>query len=218
MTTLSRLTRHLLPSFAILFAFTLCTGTVIAQNSASGPAWAQQDTSRITREVQKKLGSLSNLGVFDWITFRIQGRSIVLSGYASRPTLKSDAGRVLKNISGVESVDNQIHVIPFLRNDDRIRAAVYNRIYTQPALRIYNANQGTVDQAIGPNGRRTARMSGGITNYPPQGFNAIHIIVQNGNVTLYGVVNSESDKTIAGMQASSTPGVFKVINNLIVKS
>jgi osmotically-inducible protein OsmY len=41
--------------------------------------------------------------------------------------------------------------------------------------------------------------------------------VENGRVTLYGVVNSASDAAIAGMQANSTPGVFSVDNDLIVQ-
>ena len=57
-------------------------------------------------------------------------------------------------------------------------------------------------------------MAGGITNDPPRGFHSIHIIVKNGNVTLYGVVNNQSDAAIAYMQANSTPGVFSVDNDL----
>ena len=60
-------------------------------------------------------------------------------------------------------------------------------------------------------------MAGGVTNDPPRGFHAIHIIVKNGNVTLYGVVNNETDSAIAGMQANSAPGAFSVDNDLIVQ-
>ena len=60
-------------------------------------------------------------------------------------------------------------------------------------------------------------MAGGITNDPPRGFHAIHIIVKNGNVTLYGVVNNAMDEAIAGIQANSAPGVFSVDNDLIVQ-
>jgi len=59
-------------------------------------------------------------------------------------------------------------------------------------------------------------MAGGITNAPPTGFHAIHIVVKNGNVTLFGVVNNEGDSAIANMQANSAPGVFSVDNNLDV--
>ena len=45
----------------------------------------------------------------------------------------------------------------------------------------------------------------------------IHIIVNNGNVTLEGVVASEADKNIAGLQANGVPGVFSVKNNLRVE-
>jgi osmotically-inducible protein OsmY len=213
MNVLSALSRRTLPVIAAALIFSLVAPAVIAQNPS--PTWAQDDTLRIAKEVQKKLGSLTSYGVFDWITFGFRGKTLVLKGYASRPTLKSSAANVLKGIEGVESVDNQIEVLPTSGNDDRIRAAVYNRIYTQPSLRKYNANQGSVGQATGP-GRSVAMMAGGITNDPPRGFHAIHIIVKNGNVTLYGVVNNQSDAAIAYMQTNSTPGVFSVDNDLEV--
>ncbi len=206
------LSRRTFPVIAAALILGLAAPAIIAQNPS--PTWSQDDTLRIAKEVQKKLGSLTNYNVFDWITFGFHGKTLVLKGFASRPTLKSSAANVLKGIEGVESVDNQIEVLPTSPNDDRIRAAVYNRIYTQPSLRKYNANQGSVAQALGPGGRSVALMAGGITNDPPRGFHSIHIIVKNGNVTLYGVVNNQSDAAIAYMQANSTPGVFSVDNDL----
>jgi hyperosmotically inducible protein len=202
---------------ATLLSFALSASPTLAQQVQPDPTWSQEDTLRIVREVQKQLSSLSDYSVFDWITFGIHGKTIVLKGYASRPILKEEAGRVVKKIEGIESVDNQIEVLPLSPNDDRIRAAVYNRIYTQPALRKYNANQGSLAQAMGPGGRSFGLMAGGITNNPPIGFHAIHIIVNNGHVTLYGVVLNNSDAAIAGMQANSAPGAFSVDNDLIVQ-
>jgi hyperosmotically inducible periplasmic protein len=213
---MSRLSRRTLPTLAALLVFTLSAPAVIAQDPTPGPTWSQEDTLRIVKDVQKKLSGLTNYGVFDWLTFGIQGKTIILRGYASRPILKSDAENAVKNIAGVEKVDNQIAVLPYSPNDDRIRAAVYNRIYTQPSLRKYNANQGNLGRAIGP-GAGIALQAGGITNTPPMGFHAIHIIVNKGNVTLYGVVLNESDSAIAGMQANSAPGAFSVDNDLIVQ-
>ncbi len=217
MTVPPRFTRRLVPVLAVVLSCTLSSGIVAAQNPApaTGTGWSQPDTIRIAKEVQKRLGNLNNYAVFDWITFGLQNKSVILKGFASRPVLKTEAGNAVKGIPGVESVDNQIEVLPTSFMDDRIRGDVYNRIYTQPALRRYNANQGTNRQAIGP-GPSVARMAGGITADPPRGFNAIHIIVKNGNVALYGVVDSESDAAIADMQAKSTPGVFSVENYLIV--
>ena len=214
MNPLTRPTLPLLLAAALLFNVT--TRAAIAQ-AAPAPTWSQEDTLRIVQEVQKKLAGLPTFGVFDWITFGVQGKTIVLKGYASRPTLKSDAENAVKRIKGVENVINQIEVLPNSPNDDRIRAAVYNRIYTQPTLAKYNANQGSLARALGPGGRSVALMAGGITNDPPIGFHAIHLIVKNGNVALYGVVNNEMDKTIAGMQANAAPGAFSVDNDLIVQ-
>jgi hyperosmotically inducible periplasmic protein len=216
MKVLSPLTRRTLPLLAAALIFSLAAPAVIAQSPSS--TWSQEDTLRIAQEVQKRLAGLTNYGVFDWITFGFHGKTVVLKGFASRPTLKSSAGNVVKGIPGVESVDNQIEVLPTSPNDDRIRAAVYSRIYTQASLRKYNANQGSVAQAMRPGGRSVAWMAGGITNDPPRGFHAVHIIVKNGNVILYGAVNNQSDAAIAGMQANSAPGVFSVDNDLIVPS
>jgi hyperosmotically inducible periplasmic protein len=216
MTPLSPLSRRVVPVLAAALIFSIAAPAVSAQDAAPGPTWSQEDGMRVAQQVQKRLGSLTNFGVFDWITFGFHGKTVVVKGYASRPILKKDVDNALKGIPGVESVDNQIEVLPLSPNDDRIRAAVYNRIFTQAALRKYNANQGTVRQATGP-GPNVAMMAGGITNDPPRGFHAIHIIVKGGNVTLYGVVNNEGDKAIAGMQANSTPGTFSVDNDLIVQ-
>ena len=216
MNTLPHLTRRTLPLLAAALIFSITAPAVIAQ-TAPAPTWSQEDTLRIVNEVQKKLAGLPNYSVFDWITFGVQGRTIILKGYASRPVLKSDAENTVKRIKGVENVINEIEVLPNSPNDDRIRAGVYNRIYTQATLAKYNANQGSLARAMGPGGRSVALMAGGITNDPPIGFHAIHIIVKNGNVALYGVVNNETDKAIAGMQANSAPGAFSVDNDLIVQ-
>ena len=217
MSLLPRSTRRTLPVLVAGLILSLSAPSIIAQNSAA-PTWSQNDGMRIVQEVQKKLGGLTNYSVFDWLTFGFHGKTLVLKGYASRPILKSDAANAVKGIPGIESVDNQIEVLPLSPSDDRIRAAVYNRIYTQPSLRKYNANQGSLAQAMGPGGRRFAWMAGGITNDPPIGFHAIHIIVKNGNVTLYGVVNNQMDSAIAGIQANSAPGAFSVDNDLIVQA
>jgi osmotically-inducible protein OsmY len=202
----------------ILLTLSLSIAPALAQEvQHAAPTPSQEDTLRIVQEVRKQLGGLTDYSVFDWITFGIQGKTLVLKGYASRPMVKEEAGRAVKNIEGISSVDNQIQVLSLSPNDDRIRAAVYNRVYTQPALRKYNANQGSLAAALGPGGRSPALMAGGITNNPPIGFHAIHIVVNNGHVILYGVVLNKTDSEIAGVQANSAPGAFSVQNALIIE-
>ena len=207
-------------SAGLLLALTISAPLVRGQVPTppqTEPGWSQEDLMRIVREVQHQILGLTNYGVFDWITFGIHGRTLVLKGYASRPTLKDDAARAVKKIPGIDKVENEIIVLPLSNFDDRIRAQVYNRIYTQPALRKYNANQGNIAQAMGPGGASFGMMAGGITNNPPIGYHAINIIVNNGHVTLYGVVLNQSDASIAYIQANGTPGVFSVDNDLVVQ-
>jgi len=143
----------------------------------------------LAREVRHELVMLPYYGVFDNLSFKVEGNTISLYGQVTRPTLKSSAERVVKDIEGVEKVVNNIEVLPLSPNDDQIRLAMYRTIYGHAALNRYAL------QAVPP----------------------VHIIVKNGNVTLEGVVATQMDKQIAEVQARSVPGVFSVTNNLRVE-
>ena len=200
-------------SLATAAALTLWLAPHLAAQQQAPPD--QEEILRIAGQVRKKIVTLNNYGVFDHITFGLKrgaegGYVVVVGGYASRPSLKKSVGRVVSRIEGVENVVNQVEVLPTSGQDEDIRFATYARIYGHPALSRYNPNRGTPAYGI----RRRAAI--GISNDPPIGAHPIHIIVNNGNVTLEGVVDTESDKTIAGLQANSVSGVFSVTNNLHV--
>jgi hyperosmotically inducible protein len=144
---------------------------------------------RFVREIRHELVMLPYYGVFDNLAYRVDGYKVTLMGQVTRPTLKSSAENVVKDIEGVEQVINNIEVLPNSPNDDRIRLATYRAIYGHTALNRYALNA-----------------------VPP-----IHIIVKNGNVTLEGVVANEGDRNIANIQANGVPGVFGVTNNLRVE-
>jgi hyperosmotically inducible protein len=95
----------------------------------------------------------------------------------------------VKRIEGVQTVDNQIEVLPLSPNDDQLRRALFRAIYSKPQLERY-----------------------ALSAVPP-----IHIIVKNGNATLEGVVATEADKNVAGIAANGVSGVFSVKNNLRVE-
>ena len=101
-----------------------------------------------------------------------------------------DAENAVKRIEGVESVKNEINVLPLSPVDESLRWNLYHAIYSNSSL--FNLS---------------------IRAVPP-----IHIIVENGRVTLEGVVATEAQKTIAGMEANSVPGIFSVTNNLRLDS
>jgi osmotically-inducible protein OsmY len=192
-------------------ALVLFTPSVLAQQQAVTSDVKQQANLKLAQEVRREIVMQPQYGVFDYIHFAIQGDTVILRGKASRPTLKSSIENSVKRIEGVNNVQNEIEVLPLSPNDDRLRAAVYASIYRDPALQRYTSNRG------GPRGvPSVARAAGGITNDPPMGFHAIHIIVENGHVTLTGVVDSDMDLAIAEMRANSVPGVFSVDNDLQV--
>ncbi len=187
-----------------------------ASNQQQAPAqnangWSQQQLMQTVQQVRKRLLSLPRYSVFDSLHFGIQGHTLILQGYASRPVLKSDAANAVKGVEGIRDVRNDIQVLPNSPMDDRIRIEVYRRIYSQPALRKYTSSP--VGFGRFPS---VALAAGGITADPPLGYHAIHIIVDHGKVTLKGVVDSESDATIAYVQANSAPGAFSVENDLEV--
>jgi hyperosmotically inducible protein len=180
-------------------------------NQSNENTWSQEQQRSIVKSVRHQILSLPEYSVFDWLTFGVQGHTVILNGYASRPILKSEAEKVVKGIKGVNSVQNNIKVLPYSPMDDRIRVQTLARIYGQPALRKYTS--APISQDLYPT---VSRMAGGITQDPPQGYFAIHIIVNSGHVTLEGVVDSASDAEIADAQANSVPGVFSVDDDLIV--
>lgn len=190
--------KHYLPMVALLAGSALLPAQDSARNDRDNvrdPKATQQQTSarernRIIRQVRHELVMLPYYGVFDNLSYRVDGGAVTLLGQVTRPTLKSSAENVVKDIEGVERVDNQIKVLPLSPNDDRIRLAVYRAVYGQTALNRYAL------QAVPP----------------------IHIIVENGKVTLEGVVANEGDKNIANVQANGVPGVFSVVNNLRVEN
>ncbi|HEV8412321.1 MAG TPA: BON domain-containing protein [Bryobacteraceae bacterium] len=142
--------------------------------------------SDLVKEVRHELVTLPYYGVFDNLSYRVDGSKVTLFGQVRDPVLKDQAGKAVKSIEGVSAVDNQIEVLPASGMDDATRMAVYRAIYSKPTLQRYQL--GAV---------------------PP-----IHIIVKNGNVTLEGVVANEMDKNVAGIAANGVSGVFKVTNNL----
>jgi hyperosmotically inducible protein len=192
-----------------LFAASLLSPVVSVPLQAQQPA-ASEDIQKLAAAVSKSINSLTTYGVFDDIRFSFKGSTITLTGYASRPLLKSDAGNAVKKVSGITAVDNQIEVLPLSPNDDGIRVRVYNAIYTFAALRKYNGNQGALRPSL-------ASAAGGITNDPPIGFHAIHIIVKNGHVTLFGSVLNQGDSDLAKIRANGVPGVFSVDNQLAIE-
>ena len=170
--------------------------------------------------IRKELLQLPYYGVFDFLAFGYDKGAVTLVGYAYRPTLKDDAERAVKRAPGVDTVINKIEVLPVAPMDDELRWKTYYAIYGDPFLSRYAPGGGMLW------GHRHAFGAGGLGRFGPAEFPGmepagdypIHIIVKNGRIKLMGVVDNESDKTMAGMKASQVPGAFGVENDLMVDS
>ena len=127
---------------------------------------------------------------FNAISVGVQNGVVTLGGHAYGPVDADSAAAVAANTKGVKDVINDIQVDPVSPMDDRIRIATFRSVYGFPSLNKYAIDPGK----------------------------PIRISVQNGNVTLYGVVDNQGDKDAAGIRANSVPGVFHVTNNLVVAS
>jgi hyperosmotically inducible protein len=145
----------------------------------------------LTKAVRHEVLMYPQYSLWDDISFRVNNGNVELLGAVNQPYKKDDLGRIVKHIAGVESVTNEIRVLPLSPNDDRLRLQVARAIFRDPSLSRY---------AMGA-------------------VPSIHIIVDNGHVTLTGEVMNDMDKQIAGMRASSAGLSFgPVQNNLMVEN
>jgi len=153
------------------------------------PMFARYQANDLADAVRHELVMLPYYNIFDNLAFRVDdGGVVTLMGEVTRPVLKSDAEHSVKRIPGVTQVVNEIKVLPLSPMDNRIRVAEYRAIFR----------------------------FGGLYRYAMGANPSIHIIVDNGHVTLVGVVDNQADKNMAGIRANGVPGVFSVTNDLRV--
>jgi len=173
-------------SLKILTVLSFALCTAPFISTQQGPSNAGE--ARIQKEVRHELATLPFFTVFDYIAFQVNGNSVTLIGQVTKPTLKSEAENSIKHIEGVDHVVNNIQVLPPSPLDNQLRLALYRSIYGFPSLEKY---------AMGVQ-------------------RPIRIIVNNGHVTLEGVVDTQTDKDTAGLRANGIPNIFSVTNNLQV--
>lgn len=124
--------------------------------------------------------------VFDAYTVGVKNGVVTLAGDAYSPYNKKVALDDIANTKGVRGVVDQVKVSPNSIFDDEIRMRLVRAIYG----------------GVGPRY--------GIDPQAP-----IRIVVNNGHVGLYGVVDSDVDRTMAMMRARSVFGVYDVENHLL---
>jgi osmotically-inducible protein OsmY len=153
----------------------------------AGPTLSDQE---LTAKLGDKL-AYDRVGygnAFNAITLSVQNGVVTLGGHARTDVDKDSAMAVASTFPGVKDVVGEIEVDPVSIMDDQTRMAVARAVYGYPTLNKYS-----IDPA-----------------------KPIRISVQNGNVELYGTVDSQSDKETAFLRANGVSGVFSVKNFLQV--
>ena len=128
--------------------------------------------------------------VFNNLTLDVQNGVATIGGQVRDYPSRDSAIAIATTMPGVKDVVDNIEVLPTSPMDDDLRIRVARAIYGNSALNRYAMD--------------------------PQ--KPIRIVVDNGHVSLYGVVDSPMDKQIAVTQAKSVPNVFSVDDHLMVAS
>jgi hyperosmotically inducible protein len=134
------------------------------------PAFAQSGgDARLHAEISRSLRSYTRLTIFDDIHMQVQDGLVTLTGKVTMDVKKNEVVSRVRAVEGVRELRNEIGVLPASAEDDALRTRVARAIYGSPAFHRYAAMP-----------------------HPP-----IHILVEDGRVTLTGVVPTEVDRALA---------------------
>ncbi|MGD0499671.1 MAG: M56 family metallopeptidase [Bryobacteraceae bacterium] len=149
-------------------------------------------TSEKAMEIRHKLLTLPYYTIFDDLAFQMNGSVVTLTG-ACPPEppwdMRYAAAKVVIEMPDITQVINNIKLLPMSQMDWQIRRAEAQAIYGDPQIGM---------------------------RYGYQALPSIHIIVDNGRVTLEGVVDNQSDEALVRTRAKAVPNVISVTDNLIV--
>ena len=161
----------------------LVTGLLLC----AGSSWAQIERKdlQIFNDVSDTVNAYSSFTIFDDVSASVESGNVTLNGKVTQPFKRSDIEKRVEKLDGVRHVTNRIDVLPVSGFDQELRYRIARSIYGNSNFWNY----------------------GSMANPP------IHIIVENGHVTLDGVVNSNTDRMLARSIASSF-GAFSVTNDL----
>ena len=164
----------------------LIVGLFLAVFAAASPSVAQdRQDQRLADEIAANVRTYSRFSVFDHVSGEVENGVVVLTGKVTMPFKKQDIERRVAQIDGVREMRSDIAVLPVSIQDDELRYRISRAIYGNPTFWHYAA----------------------MANPP------IHIIVENGRVTLTGVVLSNVERMMARSLATGL-GEFSVTNNL----
>jgi hyperosmotically inducible periplasmic protein len=173
----------------LLMAAALLVGAGVAGAADKQAAPLQPDA--LTNKVRHAIVMYPRYSIFDDLYVQVENGNVHLTGVVSQPFKKADLDKIVHGVAGDSQVQDDIRVLPLSPDDERIRLRVARAIYGDVTM----------------------------TKYAMQPMKPIHIIVENGHVTLTGIVATNFDKQIAGTRAATAGISFgPIVNNLQVEN
>jgi len=164
----------------------LATGLLVVLATASpGLAQSERKDLQVFNDVSTAVLRYPYFTIFDEVGANVASGAVVLTGKVTMPYKRTEIEKRVAKVAGVTHVENRIAVLPVSIFDDELRYSIARAIYGNISFWQY---------ASMPN--------------PP-----IHIVVENGRVTLSGVVNNNVERVLARSLAASF-GAFSVVNEL----
>jgi osmotically-inducible protein OsmY len=146
---------------------------------------AAENDQALVREVGDRIRKYDLYSAFDHIEGRVRNGAVRLDGAVTEPKKEDDILERVAKVKGVQAIENHLEVLPESQTDKNLRSSIFRRIYSDEAFENYSM----VD--------------------PP-----VHIIVNNGHVTLIGYVRSDIERIKAESIARSTFGVLALDNKI----
>jgi len=167
----------------LILALAVCVPAAARAGSQVGAG--DRADAAILHDVVRQVNSYTRLTVFDEIGVGVDRGVVTLIGKVTEPYKKNQIATRVRKVAGIVELHNLIGVLPVSQNDDELRYRIADAIYGNPTFWEYAA----------------------LANPP------IHIIVENGHVTLVGVVRTDVERVLARSLASVF-GVLSITNDL----
>jgi hyperosmotically inducible periplasmic protein len=172
-----------------VLCITIATPATAKDSASKDFTVSYRTDNQIAEDVAHAIRMYPRYDIFDWVEGTVQNGVVTLTGAVREPFHKDEYGKIVAGIPGVTQVHNELRVLPLSTFDDQIRWAAARTIYRDPMFTAY---------AIQAN--------------PP-----IHVIVENGKVTLKGVVATPMEKQVAETKVRTNVTAFDVTNDLQVE-
>jgi hyperosmotically inducible periplasmic protein len=166
----------------IIFSLAIMAFSVVGINAQS-----YADTP-VEKAVQKKILRMTDYGVFDHISFKVNGDTVTLEGKVANARNKKDATAYVEDVPGITRVINNIEILPPSNFDESIRRDLYRSISNY----------------------------GGLSRYLWTVNPSVRLVVDRGHVSLEGFVANKGDYSSMYIVARGVSGVFSVKNNLVI--